>query len=232
MENHNKRTFFQTLRGNDGIARAVVLMLILVGVMLIVVAIPIYRHNRAIAREIGCMQSLDSATRQLAVDFLMIKDDPTPDYVKEVATRAMDGWEDLCPAYGTVYIVKTHNEEGVPYRLVCGMHDPDLRERTRLNADNVFNQVKTEVHTAWAKKIEMQENVVASLNGETLEVVLLSEPNDLRRGTDSSVGYKGTQAFFTVNGKGGLSWFVYADENHAAVWREDDGWTGDSYVTD
>jgi len=32
-----------------------------------------------------------------------------------------------------------------------------------------------------------------------------------------------------VDENGAVAWFVYADENHAAVWRTGDGWTGDSY---
>ncbi len=224
------KSILHKLTRSDGISRAMVVMLVLVGVMLIVVAIPVYQYNRSIAREIGCVQSLDTASRQMAVDLMMVNDEPTPEDIKALLTHAMVGWEDLCPAYGTVYIVKNPEGSELPYRLACGMHDPDLKERTRLNADHVLNQVITEVRTAWAKNIPMTENVVTSLNGGTVEVVLLDEPNDLRRGTGASVGHKGTEAYFTVNDRGTVSWFVYADENHAAVWRENDGWTGDSYT--
>jgi uncharacterized protein (DUF427 family) len=57
----------------------------------------------------------------------------------------------------------------------------------------------------------------------------------LRYGTDSSTGYKGTVSYYSVDEEENLFWFVYADPNHAAVWRAEDsrvirvGWSGDAF---
>ena len=41
---------------------------------------------------------------------------------------------------------------------------------------------------------------------------------------------EGDGSFSTGKVKAGeICYFVYADENHAAVWRADDGWTGSAY---
>jgi len=221
------------LHSSRGMARLTGILLAAVTVLLVVVMIPVVRAYRAEMRRIECVQSLDSATRQVAADYLMrYSGDQTAKDAKSVAAEAMLGWEDICPGYGTVYVVSNNvpeGKDGLPFRLVCGLHDTDLKERVRLNADYVLEQVREAVRVARAKEESAPAQVDAAINGGTQPVLLLDEPNSLRRGTGASIGHKGIEAYYTVDENGAVAWFVYADENHAAVWRTGDGWTGDSY---
>ena len=60
-------------------------------------------------------------------------------------------------------------------------------------------------------------------------MILLPGDNGLRRGTDYSIDFDGVVSFFSLNAEGEVNWFVYADENHAAVWKPSTGWSGDAY---
>ncbi len=60
-------------------------------------------------------------------------------------------------------------------------------------------------------------------------MLLLAGDNGLRRGTDYSIDFDGVVSFYSMNAAGELNWFVYADANHAAVWKINDGWSGDAY---
>ena len=220
-----------TCRSRRGMSRLVAILLICIAVLLVAVSIPAYRYYKAMSDRIGCVQSLDSATRRIAEDYIIQTygdDEQTVEEVKAVAAKAMLGWDDLCPSYGTVYVVRNDDSE-MPYRLVCGLHDPDKAERTRLNAKNLLGQLQDAMERAKLLHDPLPEDFDAALNGKTMTVVRLAEPNDLRRGTSSSVGHKGTEAWYTRDEDGNVAWFVYAEEDYAAVWRAEQGWSGDSY---
>ena len=217
-----------------GMSRAVAILLVLVAVMALIVAIPpTWRYFKSRSSEIACVQSLDSATRQISVDFLYqyyADDEQTAEEVKAEAARAMLGWEDICPAGGTVYVVRNPSEdEGLPYLLVCGLHNKDSKLCTRLNADYVLDQLRDTLYKEKTLGHDLPENVEASLHHQPLTVVRLSEPNDLKRGTGSTIGHKGTEVYYTRDDDGTVNWFVFADEKHAAVWTPSNGWSGDSY---
>ena len=217
------------LHGSRGIARAVVILLVLVAVMLVLVSIPTYRYYREQAGLIGCVQALDSASRQLATDYLVNNTRKAED-AKDAVARAMLGWDDLCPGGGNVYVAENRGGE-VPFKLVCGLHGSDEKEVTRLNASYAFEQLESARLDAARRGQKLSGPVTVTLNGKKLDVVMTEEPNDLRRGTDSSMDYKGDiLSFYSLAEDGSLYWFVYADREHAAVWRADDGWTGDSYA--
>ena len=82
--------------------------------------------------------------------------------------------------------------------------------------------------------------MTVELNSRELEVVRVLEVPNIHRGTATTNGYKGVVAFYGIAGegdfkpssnvkKGGISYFVYADENHCARWIDGDGWSGDAY---
>ena len=68
------------------------------------------------------------------------------------------------------------------------------------------------------------------INGQNLSVTRLEGNNGLRRGTDYSIDFDGVVCFFSLNSDGDIHWFVYADADHAAVWKEAEGWSGDAYT--
>ena len=84
------------------------------------------------------------------------------------------------------------------------------------------------------------ESLEITLNSRALECVRVREKLELRRGTATTNGYKGVVAFYGLEGdgslktgkvkKGEICYFVYADEDNAAVWLANDGWTGSAYL--
>ena len=210
----------------------------LVVVMVVVVSIPVYIHYRELSKKIACEQSLDSGTRQLYDAYLMGSIHSVEDAKKHVA-YVMDGWEDLCPAYGDIYIVEeAWNEK--PYRLVCGLHCEDLKERCRLNAENVFEQIKKRVKELQALGEQYPDAVTVKLNGKELTAVRVESPTNIKYGTNSTSGVKGTVIYFGMTGRfdfenpanqteGSVCYFNFADEEHGAIWYLPEGFWGSAY---
>lgn len=227
----------QKLSGRNGIAAAVVILAILVVILSVVIAIPFYRNYRNQTREIGCVSSLKSANDQLSIAYLSAGQ-LTAAEAKAAVTRAMNGWDDLCPGGGTPYLVET--EDAVPWRVVCGLHDKDTKERTRLNAANVLEQVRQKVDLEQKLGDPAPAEVQVTLNGKEYPAVLTEEETGFKRGTAATSGVEGTVIHYALTGYGAFSgtpgpaggsvcYFSFADENHCAAWSEQEGWTGDSY---
>ncbi len=208
------------------LSRLTVILIAAVIVMLAVVSIPVYHWITNRSDNVACKTALKSAMRELTDDYIL-KGGMTAEQAKEEVTRAMQGWDDLCPAGGTVYLVETGEE--MPFDLVCGLHGSDLKQRTRLNSYRVWENLVDELSKDKLAGTAPRESVPIQINGQTLNVKLLDEPNDLRRGTKASNGYEGVVAFYTYSKETGMTWFVYADEDHSAVWRRVSGWSGDSW---
>ena len=228
------------LRDRRGLSRLTAILLVLVGIMLIVVAIPIWRNLHEKSAKLGCVTALDSARRQLAVDYLMVNGTPTAKDAKDLVTYAMNGWDDLCPDGGTVYVVERGGDHELPYDVVCGLHDPDAKERTRLNAGYVLYQVEEAVRQAQAAGELYPETVTVRLHGRDLIACLVDDYTGLRRGTASTSGVEGIVAYYSIVGHsafgadsgleaGEIWYFSYADEEHCAAWSSIKSWTGDSY---
>lgn len=223
-----------------GISRAVAILLVLVAVMLVVVSIPTYRYFWGRSQELGCGAALRSARGQVITAYLMAGAQISAKEVKEVATFAMNGWEDLCPAGGNVYVVETGGGEGeMPYDLVCGIHG-EARQRCRLNAGFVLDTVREQVILALAKGEQPPESVALTLNGEPFTVLLTETPTGLKRGTSSTTGVEGTLAFYGLAGRGEVGantdlpegyvcYFSFADENYCANWSDSTGWVASAY---
>ncbi|MBR4799798.1 MAG: hypothetical protein IK047_06030 [Clostridia bacterium] len=235
-----KRTFVKDLTSRrGGLPRAAAVLLALVFIMLAVISVPLIKHFRDRSRKIGCETALDTADKELRSAYLISGCSLTPEQAKEAVTRAMNGWDDLCPAGGTVHLVYDEGAD-MPYRLVCGIHGSDEEERTRLNAEYVFGALSEEVKKRLAADGEHPGSVAVRLNGEELNVLFTGSDVSLYRGTDFSSEYKGVVAFYTVAGEGGfgdsfgaapgsISWFAFADERHCAKWNARLGWTLDSF---
>lgn len=223
-----------------GITRFTVILIVLVVVMLIVAAIPIYIHLRDDSARTGCLVALDSARRQLAVDYLMVNGTPTAKDAKDVVTYAMNGWDDLCPGGGTVYVIETKREDWMPYDVVCGLHGEDRKQCTRLNASYVLQQIEEAVKREQALGNRYPEAVTVQLHHEDVTAVLVDDYTGIRRGTATTAGVDGIVAFYSLVGhsdfgensglkQGELWYFSYADEEYCAAWSSTRSWTGDSY---
>ena len=240
MADTPKTSVYGKVFGKSGIARLVVILLVLALVMLIIVAKPAYLYLKEESDRIACVQSLDSASRQVAVDYLNKGGNQSAEEVKAEAARAMLGWDDLCPAGGNVYVVESDGKNGLPYQLVCGLHGTDKKQCTRLNASNVYEQVVEAVRRERLDGNDYPESVTVTLHHKPLTAYLVDESTGLRRGTGATTGYEGTVAYYSIVGhsdfgddsglKDGRVWyFSYADEDHCANWSSKDGWSGDSY---
>ncbi len=196
------------------------LVVLVLGAMLI---LPILQKREKKAEGYACTLAVRRAQDAVIVEFLS-----DPDLSESKAAVAVDksklGRDELCPSNGDYYLVP----QGGSWRVACGLHEEDTKLRTRLNATRVYNEVQKQVYQRSQLGME-QGLVVLTVNGQPLEVRLLEGDNGLRRGTDYSIDFDGVVSFYSLNASGEINWFVYADANHAAVWKSASGWGGDAY---
>ncbi len=221
------------LHSDRGMNRLVAIALVLVVVLVLAALYPAYRLYKTRSDTLGCLAAMKKAQDWLDVEYLTHYS-MTLEEAEAVVEKSRWEMDTVCPAGGDSHLVYREDSEQV-YRIVCGLHDADTFERTRLNAGSVYDKLKDEL--AWAKRRGQAapDVVTMTLNSREFEIVRLDEPNELRYGTASTTGFKGTVSYYSVDGNGELCWFVYADPNHAVVWRAEDahaaraGWSGDAY---
>ena len=217
-------------------------MLILAAVLVVIVSIPLYFYFRSTWREIECMTSLKSAKDQMIEEFLFTAGELDIEDAKSHVGYVMNGWDDLCPGGGIVYIVKDDDPNAeTPYKLVCGIHGEDAKERTRLNANYVFKRVNEAVEAAAVNGEAIPDTVTVNLNGEDLVAKLVTEDQKVKRGTYTSDYDDENVAFYGVEGNGSFSdtgvadgkvcYFAFADKDYCANWTYLRSWTGDSWLT-
>ena len=221
---------------HGGINRATALLLVLIAVLVILIGVPGYRAYRYRAQKVGCQQAMKSAKDGLIIDFLSNWKEVSAEEAMQTLDQVLPERPNICPAGGTVYLVR--NSLGI-FEPVCGLHESDGKLKVRLNASRAMELVAEALRKARETSEEEPESAAITLNGRELECVRVHEKLDLRRGTATTNGYKGIVAFYALEGDGmttgrvkdgEICYFVYADEDHAAVWRADDGWTGDGYM--
>ncbi len=233
------RTITGRLRSRAGIARATAILLAAVLVMLVVVSIPVYRYYQAQSEKIGCVTALDTARRQLAARYMFMDGNLPDEEAREHITHIMVGWDDLCPGGGDVYLAEDPDGD-MPYDIVCGLHDDDLKERTRLNAQNVLDQLRDQLNRRQLYGEQFPAELTVTLNSEELTATLTDEPSTLVRGTSKTMHYRGIIITYSIVGhsdfgadsglpEGEIWYFSFTDENHCAVWSSLDDWTGDSW---
>lgn len=232
------------LGDNKGVAWLVLVLVVLVLVLAVIVMIPVYRNYQRKGHTVACATALDTARRQLAAEYML--DDWTNDSAKEaklLVTQVMNGWDDLCPEGGTVYIVHNAGDKvstDLAWDVVCGLHAADKKLCTRLNSDYVLDQLREKLRQEQLLGNNDPATLQFTIHGKEYTALLVDEETGLKRGTDLTKGYSGIVAFYALKGHGPLGaespaaegeicYFSYADETHCATWRSGDGWTGDSY---
>ncbi len=223
-----RRLLKDKLQSSCGISRLIVILLVLVIAMGVIIAIPGYRAYQRHSDQIACTIAMKKAQDMLDIGFLS---NSHLTYKEACAIVEKSKWEQdaLCPSGGDYYLIEDRQENQL-YRVTCGLHESDTRLRVRLNADHAYQLLNDALAELKAQGQELPEaGFTFTLNGHLLPVTRLEEDNGLRWGTSASLDYQGTVCFFSVDDTGELNWFVYADENHAAVWLRDDGWVGDAY---
>ena len=218
------------LRSRRGIALAVWVLAAALLIVCILISIPLYRNHRRDAYSVGCASSLDSAQNQLAIDYLSGNDSPKVSDTISVVDFAMNGSEDLCPAGGTVYLIKG-GDDGLPYGLACGLHDTDKKERTRLNAAYAMTLVRDRL----AETEDTPDRLTVTLNGKTVRANRTEETETqvlsglLTSDDKVKISYAVTDSD-TLDPEGGrIAWFSYADTAYYAIWTPGTGWSGSSW---
>ena len=218
------------------ISRLTALLLLLVTIMLIIVAIPSWKAFEYRAQKQGCLQALKSARDGLIIEYLgSFKEEPIEEAMKSL-DQIMPERPDICPARGTIYLIK--DENGI-YNPICGLHDSDKPLKCRLNASHAKDLLEEGLLEERRVSEEEPESITIELNGKDLECIRVSERPNLRRGTSITNGYKGIVAFYGLSGegvfsnstrkKGKVCFFVYADEDYCAIWNYGEEWTGSAY---
>ncbi len=218
----------EKLASKQGVNRAVALVLLLVLALAVVISIPVYLSYQKRADQFGCAVALKKAQDMLDVEFLW-NYELGHDEALAVADRAKWEMDALCPAGGDYYLVDRPESDQV-YRVTCGIHEKNTYLRTRLNASHVLELLEGAMADCVRRGVEVpEEGFTFLVNGRELPVRRLEEPVDLRWGTSASIDYEGIVCFFTLAEDGSVAWFVYADENHASVYRALNDWSGDAW---
>lgn len=209
------------------------ILLVLILIMLVLIFIPVYRSYKNDAAQIGCVSSLNTANHQLAIHLITGKDYSAKE-AKKIVETAMDGWNDLCPGGGTPYLIE--KEEGeVPYEVVCGLHDTDTKEKTRLNAAYVLDQIKEQIQLEQIQGQLYPEQLQVTVNSKKYTAVLTDKETGWKRGATTIFGEEKIVIEYSITGhsdfgkdagsdKGEIWYFSYGDEEHCATWSSLDGW--------
>lgn len=212
-----------------GTARILVIFSLLILVMVVILSIPSWKAFRYKSQCIACEQAIKSADDGLKIEYLDTYDESSVKEARETLDRVMPAREDICPTHGNVYLVR--NEQGI-FELICGLHNPDSARRTRLNASytgECLEEARKNILEKAKKGDPEPEKIRVKVNGKPLDCVFVTEKVNIRRGTSTTKDYDGTVAFYGTNDNNEINYFVYADEDHCAIWNMDDGWRGDAY---
>lgn len=216
------------LRSVRGVSRLAAILAGLILVLVVLISIPTIKYYYDESQRVGCRDALSSANRIIKEEYMLDGFQNSAEAARDAAEKAMLGWTDMCPAGGSVYLAERPGTN-VGYEVVCGMHDPDAKERTRLNASNAMKQLEQTIRSCVLTKKDIPDTITVQINSKDLIAQRTDEDTNIKRGTSSTSGVSGTVLFFSVEDNR-LSYLCYADEDHCAVWRLDNGWTGDSYI--
>ncbi len=215
------------LSGRGGISVVILILLAAVIVLAVLVSIPYIKSEKESAAAVDCRTTLAEAQRRIDQDALMNGGKLSEEAARYAAVREVKDWSELCPGGGECYLFP--DEKG-SYRVVCALHTDDHQLRTRLNSARALDLLSEQLLPVFALKESIPDTVTVTVNSRELAVTHAPQEPAIKRGTHSMPDYEGTVAFFGDDG-GKIVWFCYADEDYCAIWRDGEGWSGDSYAT-
>ena len=232
----NKHCMSKLRARRGGINRVVALLLALIAVMLIVIALPSLQNYRDRAQVIACEQALNSARDGLIIEYFNSFQEGSVEDARDTLDAVLPARSNICPSGGTVYLLR--GGDGI-FEPICGLHDPDERQRCRLNASRARELLEDALKKYQKRNDDLPDSLDIELNSQTLTCQRVEDPLNIKRGTATTNGYDGIVAFFGIAGngdfpakgakEGDLCYFVYADEKRCATWQSKEGWTGDAY---
>lgn len=222
---HRKKADKKKEEKEQGVSRLLWLLAFVVLLLVVMMVLPLLQNRESKAESYSCKLAVRRAQEAVLVEFLS-----DPELTEQEAAVIVDesklARDQLCPSGGDYYLVP---QGGGSWYVTCGLHEENDRLRTQINASHVLDLVRERVSARKRLELEVEQDLILMINGTALDVFLLPGDNGLRRGTDYSIDFDGVVSFFSMNSAGEINWFVYADENHAAVWKINDGWSGDAY---
>ena len=236
------RVLRKKLHSGHGMAWIFAILLVLIIILSVMSLVPSYKEYQEQGKRLACATALDTARRQLAANFMFEGfENGSAEDAKKFVSFVMNGWDDLCPDGGNVYIVPKEDSP-MDWEIVCGLHCPDKKLCTRLNASNVREQLQEALLALQTEENPYPESLPYTLHGKKGTALLIDEDPKFRRGTRTTQGYEesGIVVFYSLVGhsdfgadsgmKDGELWFfTFADTEHCANWNTRDDWTGDSY---
>ena len=225
----------RSIRG--GVNRVVAILLVAIAIMLVIILIPAWDDLRLLSQRLSCEQAMKSAKDGLIIEYLSRYKEGSVQDAMNTLDQVMIARPKICPAGGEVYLIK--NSQGI-YEPLCGLHDRDQKRRVRLNASRALELLREARRIALRSSQGVEPDAVnIVLNSMELPCVRVQQTQKLRRGTGTTDGFDGVVAFYGLAGEGDfpaekveagdIFYFVYADEYHCAIWKADDGWSGDAY---
>ena len=225
----------RSIRG--GVNRVVAILLVAIAIMLVIILIPAWDDLRLLSQRLSCEQAMKSAKDGLIIEYLSRYKEGSVQDAMNTLDQVMIARPKICPAGGEVYLIK--NSQGI-YEPLCGLHDRDMKRRVRLNASRALELLREARRIALRNSRGAEPDAVnIVLNSMELPCVRVQQTQKLRRGTGTTDGFDGVVAFYGLAGEGDfpaedveagdIFYFVYADEYHCAIWKVNDGWSGDAY---
>lgn len=196
------KILYQRLRDRAGLARIHVILMCLCAVLFVVaVVVPGFKEYEEHGEMVACAESLRVVNGALIIQLLDSGEAETVKAAEKDLVSILPGRNGYCPIGGTVYFRK---KSGGTWEAVCGLHDPDKKERTRLNASYVLGKIRERIRAAQRSGGKYPQQVTVQLNGKNLICRLVSEKTKFRRGTSTTKGYEdeGTVAFYGMSGYG------------------------------
>lgn len=240
MKNSNhfyNNNFWRKLHSQSGIAWLVVVLAVACALMiLLIVGEPALKKLQSRMASFGCVVALNKAQTALDTEDLQAGSHGLS-YESAKAIMEKNQWamETLCPGGGDCYLIpdpdadllKREFDEGkTRYVVVCGLHDDNDKRRTRLNAQNVLEQVQVEVKHKRLIGVADPASAEVTLNGKTMTAY--QRDVEMTAGTYLTPGQDGTVAYYLLDDDG-VSRFSFADENYCANWKPLWGWSGNAF---
>ena len=122
-----------------GVNRVIALLLAAIAVMLVVVLLPAWDDLRLLSQRLSCEQAMKSAKDGLIIEYLGRYKEGSVQDAMNTLDQVMIARPNICPAGGEVYLIK--NSDGI-YEPLCGLHDRNERQRTRLNASRALELLR------------------------------------------------------------------------------------------
>lgn len=115
----NIRNVTNLIKGKEGVARLIVIMIIVIIVLAFPIGYAIWNNFKNEVENSECRIAVEAAQKKLDTEYLH-NPDMTYEEAVEAATSSVRGLDDICPAHNECIIEKDSDGEG--YKIYCSVH--------------------------------------------------------------------------------------------------------------